>query len=262
MKESGATFERTRPQDYLTRLAASEMGASYKSLAVTELGVVPGAVVLDLGCGPGADLPAFADAVGPHGTVIGLDQDPAALQQARARTTALPTVGVCRGDVHATGLADRSVDRVHTDRVLQHVTDPLAVLREANRVLRPTGRAVFAEPDWDTLVVDYADLAVPRAYRRFVVGHVVRNACIGRQLPRLAEEAGMTVNRVVPITTAFREVKAADRLFGFQRVTERAVAARHIDREVADEWLAALGSRPFFASVTMFLVVAHQGTAR
>ena len=31
---SGATFERTGPQDYLTRLAASQLGQSYKSLPV------------------------------------------------------------------------------------------------------------------------------------------------------------------------------------------------------------------------------------
>lgn len=184
----GVAFERTRPQDYLTRLAASELGVAYKSLAVTELGIDPGAIVLDLGCGPGADLPAFAEAVGAHGTVIGLDHDSDAVDQARDRTSTRPNVSVRHADIHATNLAARSVDRIHTDRVLQHVTDPAAVLREAHRVLKTSGRAVFAEPDWDTLVIDVPDLTVPRAFRRFVIDHVVRNACIGRQLPRLARK--------------------------------------------------------------------------
>ncbi len=48
----GATFERTRPEGYLTRLAASDLGQSYKSLALSELGIAPGHTVLDLGCGP------------------------------------------------------------------------------------------------------------------------------------------------------------------------------------------------------------------
>lgn len=60
------TLEGERPADYLTRLAASDLGRSYKSL--NELGVQPGAVVVDLGCGPGADLAALADAAGSTGT--------------------------------------------------------------------------------------------------------------------------------------------------------------------------------------------------
>lgn len=38
-------------------------------------------------------------------------------------------------DVHSTGLPDASVDRVHTDHVLQHVVDPAVVLLEAGRIL-------------------------------------------------------------------------------------------------------------------------------
>jgi ubiquinone/menaquinone biosynthesis C-methylase UbiE len=254
---SEATFERTRPEDYLTRLAASALGQSYKSLAVTELGIAAGETVLDVGCGPGADLASFADAVGSRGEVIGLDNDPSAVQRARERTGALATVDVRHADAHATGLPALSVDRVHTDRVLQHVADPLGVLREVHRLLRTTGRALFAEPDWDTLVVDHPDLEVPRAYRRFIVDRVVRNSCIGRQLPGLAEQAGLSVTHVVPVTTAMRDAAAADKIFGFRRVTERAVAAHYLEQHTADEWLEHLATRAFFASVTLFIVVAE-----
>lgn len=51
-------FEETRPRDYLQWLAASGLGRAYKSLVASELGISLGDVVLDLGCGPGADLPA------------------------------------------------------------------------------------------------------------------------------------------------------------------------------------------------------------
>jgi ubiquinone/menaquinone biosynthesis C-methylase UbiE len=248
-------FEQARPADYLLRLAASELGRAYKSLAVSELGISPGDTVLDLGCGPGADLPAFAEAAGREGRVIGVDNDPEAVAEAVTRAAGLAQVDVAEGDIHALDLPDASVDRVHTDRVLQHVADPAGVLREARRVLRAGGSAVFAEPDWDTLIIDYPDLAVPRAYTRFVAERVIRNACIGRQLAGLAELAGLRVGKIVPITAVFRDARAADKVLGLSRVTSRAVAAGYLSEETAGQWPDHLARRPFFGSLTLFIVV-------
>ncbi|HZZ53927.1 MAG TPA: methyltransferase domain-containing protein, partial [Trebonia sp.] len=193
-------FEEARPSDYLMRLAASDLGRSYKRLAVSELAIGPGDAVVDLGCGPGADLRAFADAVGGGGQVIGVDSDPVAVRQARERTAELPQVNVREADIRALGIPAASVDRVHTDRVLQHVPEPGTALAEARRILRDGGTAVFAEPDWDTLVIDYPDLAIARAYTRFVADRVVRSGCIGRQLPAFASSVGLVVRGVIPIT--------------------------------------------------------------
>jgi ubiquinone/menaquinone biosynthesis C-methylase UbiE len=250
-----SVFEQTRPDDYLLRLAASDLGRSYKSLATSELGIRRNDVVLDLGCGPGADLPALAEAVGAGGSVIGLDQDPAVVGQATSRTADLAQVEVRQCDIHVLDLATGSVDRARTDRVLQHVADPRAVLSGARRVLRPGGHVVFAEPDWDTLVIDYPDLAVARAYTRFVADNVVRNACIGRQLAGFATDVGFAVTKVVPITAVFPDFQAADKVLGLRRVTERAVSAEYLTAQAAEQWLDHLATRRFFASATLFIVV-------
>ena len=63
-------LETVRPDDYLLRLAASDLGRAYKALVLQQLRVAPGSAVVDLGCGPGTDLPAFAEAVGPTGRVL------------------------------------------------------------------------------------------------------------------------------------------------------------------------------------------------
>lgn len=249
-------FEEARPSDYLTRLAASDLGRSYKSLAVSELAIRPGDVVVDLGCGPGADLPAFAGAVGPSGQVIGVDNDPVAVRQARDRTAELPQVEVREADIQAPDIPAASADRVHADRVMQHVPEPGTALTEARRILRDGGTAVFAEPDWDTLVIDYPDLATARAYTRFVADHVVRNATVGRQLARLAAGAGFRVGKIIPITAVFRDVQAADQVLGIQRVTRRAVDAQYLTQDAADQWLTHLAAQPFFASATLYIITA------
>jgi SAM-dependent methyltransferase len=91
-------FEETHPADYLTRLAASDLGKAYKAIAAQEMAIRPGDAVLDLGCGPGADLPAFAQAAASSGRVTGIDRDPDAVRQATERTAGLPQVEVREGD--------------------------------------------------------------------------------------------------------------------------------------------------------------------
>lgn len=252
-------FETAAPDRiaYLDRLAATDLGRSYKARMLDELGLRPGHTVLDLGCGPGTDLTSLARAVTATGTVIGVDSDRTAVDTARQRTAGQDAVTVRLADIHDLPLPDRGADRARTDRVLQHVADPARALREIQRVLRPGGRLVMGEPDWDTLAVDHPDSGLSRAYTRFVTDEVIRNARIGRQLPRLAAEAGFTVPAVIPITPVFRDVRAADTILGLGRTTQRAAAAGYLTDEQARRWLDHLANGPFLAAVTFYVVVAE-----
>lgn len=249
-------LEHERPKDYLERLATSDVGRSYKRLALEALALRDGHRVVDLGCGPGTDLSELAESVGTNGTVVGVDHDAEAVSQARARLSGDPRVTVVERDIHDPGLAPCSVDRIRTDRVLQHVANPQVVVRETSRALRAGGRAVFAEPDWGTLAVDPPDAHLAEDYRRFVVEEVVANATVGRQLPRLASAAGLSVTGVDTVTALFRDVQAADRVLGFARVTQRATDAGRLDDDAARRWLDHLVTGPFFASLTMVVTAA------
>jgi ubiquinone/menaquinone biosynthesis C-methylase UbiE len=256
---TSSAFETVTPDPivYLDRVAATELGRSYKRRMLEALDIRPGQTVLDLGCGPGTDLSALAQAATVTGTVVGIDHDQATVNTARDRTAGQSTVSVRLGDIHDLPLPDRTADRARTDRVLQHVADPVQALREIRRILKPGGRLVMGEPDWDTLTIDHPDSDLSRAYTQYVTDNVIRNARIGRQLARLAADAEFTVPTVIPVTPVFRDAQAADKILGLERTTQRAAAAGYFTEEAARRWLDHLAGGPFLAAVTFYIVVAE-----
>jgi SAM-dependent methyltransferase len=102
--------------------------------------LVPGVEVLDVGCGPGSITIDIAHRVAP-GRVVGLDAaaDVVAAARTAADEAAVMNLALATGDVYALDLADDSFDVVHAHQVLQHVSDPVAALREMRRVCRPDG---------------------------------------------------------------------------------------------------------------------------
>jgi SAM-dependent methyltransferase len=108
----------------------------------------PGLDLLDVGCGPGTITVDLAARVAP-GRVLGLDLSPDPLTEAAeaaARAGGEATFAV--GDVYALDLPDDSFDVVHAHQVLQHLTDPVAALREMARVCRPGGVIAVRDVDY------------------------------------------------------------------------------------------------------------------
>ncbi len=113
--------------------------------AVAEAALPYGGVVLDAGCGTGRALPALRDAVGPHGTVIGLDLTPRMLAVATSRAgTAHATLLL--GDARHLPLATGCVDAVLAAGLITHLPDTLTGLRDLARITRPGGRLVLFHP--------------------------------------------------------------------------------------------------------------------
>ena len=251
--------EAARSHDYLHRLAHSGAGRLFKSIAASQLSLERGHVVADLGCGPGADLITYADAVGPTGKVIGFDHDIDLVRRARAATAHISHVSVEEADIHDIPVASGSLDRVYIDRVLQHVVSPTKVLGEAARTLRRGGRIVCVEPDWATVVIDHPDLAAGCAYSRFNVERTAAHATVGRALPRLLSGAGLTLDTITPVTVVFTDATEADQVLTIRSVTERAVAAGYLTGEQGRSWLDHLKAELFFASITLFVVTADRG---
>jgi SAM-dependent methyltransferase len=113
-------------------------------------GIGPGAQVADVGCGPGALLPALAAAVGPDGRVTAVDADPEAVAAATALVAAadLGNVAVREGRADATGLVAGSLDVVMLRHVLAHNggAEDVIVAHLAT-LLRPGGCLYLVDAD-------------------------------------------------------------------------------------------------------------------
>jgi ubiquinone/menaquinone biosynthesis C-methylase UbiE len=244
---------------YLDHAAATDQGRRYKRSLLTALDLHPGLSVLDVGCGPGTDLPAMAAAVTAEGRVIGVDRDPAMVAEALRRCP--DGVEVLVGDAHNLPLDDAGVDRARADRVLQHLADPQQAITELHRVIRPGGTVVLADPDWDTLAIADPDTATSRAFTRYVTGHVVRNATIGRELARLLRAAGFELTGVTAEAVLFTDHDKAEAILRMPHVAQRGWEAGVLDPHATRAWLARLAAGPFVASFTLFTVTARRPAA-
>jgi ubiquinone/menaquinone biosynthesis C-methylase UbiE len=120
----------------------------------------PGLDLLDVGCGPGTITVGLAARVA-HGRVVGVDVSAEPLAEARAAAQrAEVEVAFEVGDVYALASADDSFDVVHAHQVLQHLTDPVAALREMARVCRPGGVVAVRDVDYGAFLTFPADPAL------------------------------------------------------------------------------------------------------
>ena len=100
----------------------------------------PGETAVDVGSGTGAVVVRLAGHVGPQGSAIGIDPNPALREVATQRAKAAgSTAAFLDGAADSLPLEDASVDVIICERVLQHLEDPDAAVREFARVLRPGG---------------------------------------------------------------------------------------------------------------------------
>lgn len=119
------------------------------SAAYLEQHLAPTSRVLDVGCGPGTITLDFAR-VASAGAVTGLDRSEQVLAEARAAAAGagLPNVDFAVGDVYSLPYEDGAFDVVHAHQVLQHLSDPVAALREMGRVCRPGGVVAARDSDY------------------------------------------------------------------------------------------------------------------
>lgn len=158
----------------------SENRGHYFDWLLRHLAPQPQLVLLDVGCGPGAQHLRLRQ---QQMRLVGLDLSIGMLREAcgQARRAGL-AVRLCRADATRIPLADASVDRVMANHMLYHVPEPQRALAEMRRVLRPGGRIVIGTNAADSgrrLLDLHAGIAeqlgyapMPPVYTRFNLGYL------------------------------------------------------------------------------------------
>ncbi|MFW9986638.1 MAG: class I SAM-dependent methyltransferase [Candidatus Odinarchaeota archaeon] len=117
------------------------------------IGLKPGMIVVEIGPGKGSYTKVIAERVLPDGKVYAIDIQEAVIARLKKRVTeeGIPNIIPQIDNAHRLSFADMSVDRVFALACLPEIPEPVKVLREVYRILKPDGLVSLAEfaPDPD-----------------------------------------------------------------------------------------------------------------
>lgn len=231
---------------------------------------LPGATVVDLGCGTGRDVYVLAQLVGPEGHVHGIDMTEQ--QLAVARDTVQwhaekfhfdqPNTSFHRGyieDLRTVGISDGSVDVVVSNCVVNLSPRKDLVLAEVFRILKPGGELYISDV--------FADRRLPA---EVATDPVLYAECLGGALYQadfvsLAKRAGFLDPRVVsaaPISIQNDEISAKVGSARFTSVTYRLFKLGGLDDQCEDYGQSAVYRGGLEGAESLFWLDDHHAFER
>lgn len=236
----------------------------YRDEYIAKMRLSSSAVVLEIGCGTGVVARAIAARPGFAGHVTGIDQSPtfiAAAQRLAAEAGVETRTEFQVGDVHAIDSPNARFDAVVAHTVISHVLDPLAMLRDAARVVRPGGTIAIFDGDYASWTFASPDHALARAMEVGIIAAVVNQPRVMRDMPRLLRAAGL--ERVDTLAYVYADIGKGTFFPGAMEGYAPLVAREGlVPAEQVDAWLAeqrsAMEGGVFFAACNYYAYLARR----
>jgi ubiquinone/menaquinone biosynthesis C-methylase UbiE len=261
-EQSAATRER-----FIERLefrAKDPTFVAYREAYLQLVDLAPNAAVLDLGCGTGVVTRALAARAGFAGSVTGIDQSPefiAAAESLAAKDGVGDRVEFLVGDAHALDFPAATFDAAVAHTLVSHVRDPLAVLTEAARVVRPGGPVAVFDGDYASLTFGSSDPRLGGAMERAMQSIIMSSPRVMRELPRLLSRAGLRL--AATQAHVYAEAGSSSFLlnlaetYGPLAASTGLVPAADVDAWLADQRRSAQDGT-FFAACNYYAYVARR----
>ncbi len=181
-----------------TRLAA--LNDLINRRTIDEMQIRPGQRCLDVGCGLGQLAVAMGEATGVRGYVLGVERSEDQLAKARDAALGMAQIEFRRGDaLHLPLRPDERAgfDIAVTRFLLEHVPDPLAVVRHMLISVKPGGRIILADDDHDVLRLHPQPPGVMNVWRAYIrlYDRFGNDPFVGRRLVQLLHQAGAKPKR-------------------------------------------------------------------
>jgi len=220
----------------------------------------PGEQILEVGCGSGVLCRLVASQLKPTGYVVGVDISPQFLMEAQKyalQDGIIERITFGCGAGESLPFLNATFDSAFAARLLLHAGNPDAVVREMVRVVRPGGRVVVMDWDFDSVVVDHPQRELTRRLLHWRSDHHGGDNWSGRQLWRRMVEAGLQRLRVHPVV-ALAHSEADSLTQSLWRAAEVSRDAGAISANEHDAWVGKLKESihtgKFFASIVYFIV--------
>lgn len=227
--------------DYLDTINTNPSVRLCKQQVLEALQLQPGDWVIDVGCGIGHITLELAKKIEGVGHIVGIDSSQIMIGEAKERARGLQGLPVEYRweDAHHLSFPENSFDVGLIMSTLIHVKRPQRVLSELFRVVRPGGRVVVMESDWQLMAFSTGNKVVDKTLAS-VMRRSVRHSGIGHQLPILMKTVGFADISIAAGTLMTSDYQSANQTWRIQDNLKQCSKTNKLPKGHADGILRAL----------------------
>ncbi|MBE9044439.1 methyltransferase domain-containing protein [Pleurocapsales cyanobacterium LEGE 10410] len=228
-----------------------------EKLILKDLNYQAGESLLEIGCGAGAVLGILGRAF-PGLRLAGIDLSDKQIEYAKNHlgNLNLSNLDLRVGDAARLPWQNNQFDRLYAIWFLEHLPDPLQVLQEANRVLKPGGTITLTETDYRTILItpESSDYRYLMDSLCELLLQAKGNPYMGQSLATLLNQAGFERVNNQPVSFHYAHCLNSEELRGFIEyvyswlapIVDRAVINLGKDRQKLQaglDWFGSISDR-------------------